>query len=107
MQKVRTTKRRRRALAAISTGAVLLVWVIAQYAMVSEFSSVQIGLAALGVATMLVGWLALNRERVGRALQDIAETIDPLVTPPHVDVPEGVDEIHAAGHAHVRRHRTH
>jgi hypothetical protein len=94
-----------RARGALTTGGLLLAWQAAQLLVFREIGSFGAELSALGVGLLVYGWIELHRDRVGRAVQDIAEAIDPLVTPPHVDIPEGIDEIHAPGHAHVRRDR--
>jgi len=99
-------KRGLRARGAIATGGLLVAWNLLKLLVAHEFSATDAGLSALGIGLLAFGWLALNRDRVGRAFQDIAEAIDPLVTPPRVEIPEGVDEIHAPGHAHVRRGRS-
>lgn len=83
-------------------GALLLAWSLALIVVV-EFSSLLAFYGILGALLIIGGRLYASRDRLGVALEDIAESIDPLVTPPHLDVPEGADEAHAPGKRHVPR----
>ena len=100
-----SSKRVVRARSAIAAGALLLVWSAGAFVASGEFTALDGALAAVAAGLLVYGWLAFNHDRVGRAIEDVAAAIDPLVTPPRADASEGVDEIHAPGHAHVKRSR--
>lgn len=96
MTNVLSRKRGLWARSAITTGALLLAWNAAQLIVSREFGAIAALLSVLGALLLISGWVSLNRDRVGQAFQEIAEAIDPLITPPR----------RGRGHAHVSRGRS-